>query len=59
MVDHTPFLFYKTCTENNSQVILPCLEELMTDKIRRVLKDAMVIENGRIVDSEIIRFQNR
>lgn len=31
----------------------------MTDKIRRVLKDAMVIENGRIVDSEIIRFQNR
>lgn len=58
-VDHTPSLFYKTFTENNSQVILPYLEELMTGKIGNVLKDAMLIEEGRIVDAEIIRFQKR
>ena len=32
-VDHTPSPFYKTFTENNSQVILPYLVELMTEKI--------------------------
>ena len=58
-VDHTPSPFYKTFTENNSQVILPYLVELMTEKIGGVLKDAMVIEEGRIVDLEIIRFQKR
>lgn len=59
VVDHTPSLFYKTFSYENSKVIVPYLEELMLDKPGKVLKDAMVVENGQIVDQEIIKFQNR
>ena len=59
VVDHTPSLFYKTFTYDNSKVICPYLELLMADTPDKVLLDAMIMDHGGIVDEEITRFQGR
>ena len=59
VVDHTPALFHKTFTWNNSEVIWPYINELLDEKYSEVLADALIIESGRIIDKEIIKFQNR
>lgn len=59
VVDHTPSLFYKTFSYENSKVIVPYLEELMLGKPGKVLQDAIVVERGKIIDQEIIKFQKR
>ena len=58
-VDHTPALFYKTFTWNNSEIIYPYFEELVNGNIGDVLKNSLIIEKGNIIDSEIIEFQSR
>lgn len=58
-VDHTPSLFYKTFSFNNSKVICKYINELMSGEVGKVLKDSLVIEKGVVVDQEINRFQNR
>lgn len=58
-VDHTPALFFKTFSYNNSKIILPYIVELMMDSPGTVLKDSMIIHNGTIIDKEIINYQNR
>ena len=58
-VDHTPSLFYKSFTYNNSKIITPYIEQLITGKIDSVLKEALIIENGKIIDNEINIFQKR
>ncbi len=58
-VDHTPSLFYKTFTKDNSQIIYPYINELLNEQIGAVLKDALVIEKGKIIDQRINEFQNR
>lgn len=59
VVDHTPSLFYKTFTYDNSAVIVPYLEQLMNGTPDKVLTDAFIMDNGKIVDQEIIDFQKR
>ncbi|WP_308604893.1 N(5)-(carboxyethyl)ornithine synthase [uncultured Fibrobacter sp.] len=59
VVDHTPSLFYKTFTWNNSQILIPYIEELIGDRCGKVLEDSVVIRNGVIVDPSIRQFQNR
>jgi N5-(carboxyethyl)ornithine synthase len=59
VVDHTPALFYKTFTYNNSAIIYPYLEQLMTETIDDVLNDSLIIKNGEIIDKAIIEFQGR
>ena len=59
VVDHTPSLFYKTFTYDNSKVIYPYLELLMADTPDKVLLDARITDCGVIVDDEIVRFQGR
>jgi N5-(carboxyethyl)ornithine synthase len=59
VVDHTPSLFYKTFTYDNSKVIYPYLEQLMADAPDKVLLDAKIMDHGVIVDEEITRFQGR
>ena len=56
-VDHTPSLFYKTFTQNNSEIIWKYLNELQRDKFGTTLKEALIIENGKIIDTEIKDFQ--
>ena len=59
VVDHTPALFYKTFTFNNSNIIYPYLELLANGETNKILQDALIIENGKILDQEINEFQNR
>lgn len=58
-VDHTPSFFFKTFSYNNSKVIAPYIEQLMTGEIGTVLKDCLIIEDGVITDQEIIEHQGR
>ena len=59
-VDHTPSLFYKTFTVNNSELIWSFLEELISyERLTATLKASCIIENGVICDDEIIKFQRR
>ena len=58
-VDHTPSIFYKTFSYNNSRVILPYINELCEGKPGDVLKNSLIIQDGIIIDQEIIRYQNR
>ena len=58
-VDHTPSLFYKTFSYNNSKIICKYIDELMSGEIGQVLADSLVIRDGVIVDEEINQFQGR
>ena len=58
-VDHTPALFHKTFTFNNSQVIFPYLDQLILKEPGAVLCEAMIIKNGQIMDPEIMSYQGR
>ena len=59
VVDHTPALFYKTFTWENSSVIWKYLEQLIEGKPDKVLGNAEIIRNGQILDNEINLYQNR
>lgn len=59
VVDHTPTLFYKTFTYNNSSAIAPYINMLVQDDLDEVLKDALIVRDGEIIDSQIILFQER
>jgi len=58
-VDHTPSLFYKTFSHNNSIVIYPYIEQLITNQPGKVLENALIIKEGKILDKRIIDFQKR
>ncbi len=58
-VDHTPSLFHKTFTRNNSGVIWQYLNELQNEPCGLVLREAQIMEKGRIIDPEIIEYQGR
>ena len=58
-VDHTPSFFFKTFSFKNSKAIVPYVEELMNEQPGKVLQDCLIIENGKIIDEEINRFQGR
>lgn len=59
VVDHTPALFHKTFTWNNSEVIWKYINELQNESYSNILSNALIIEDGMIIDQEIIKFQNR
>ena len=57
-VDHTPSIFYKTFSYENSELIVPFINQLMEDSENDVLINSKVIENGMIIDDEIIKYQS-
>lgn len=59
VVDHTPSLYFKTFTRNNSELIYPYLEQLIMDKYDDIMRGALIIKNGKIVNQEINEFQKR
>ena len=59
VVDHVPSLFFKTFTSSNSELIYPYLEQLITDKCDEVMKGALIISDGKIINQQIRDFQNR
>ena len=59
VVDHTPALFHKTFTWNNSEVIWKYINELQSENYDEVLHDALIIKDGKIIDNEINKYQGR
>lgn len=59
VVDHTPALFHKTFTWNNSEVIWKYINELQIENYDKVLYDALIIKDGKIIDNEINKYQGR
>ena len=59
VVDHTPALFFKTFTMNNSSIIYPYIDQLVRNDYNDIMKDALIIKNGVILDEEINLFQGR
>ena len=58
-VDHTPSLFYKTFSSNNSSIIYPYIDCLINGINNVVLSDATIVQDGIIIDKEIALYQNR
>ncbi|MED3652393.1 N(5)-(carboxyethyl)ornithine synthase [Heyndrickxia sporothermodurans] len=61
VVDHTPSLIFRTVSKFFGQEIVQYLDDIIEDKIEKnkVLKDAMIIKSGVILDQRIIDFQKR
>ena len=59
VVDHTPSLFYKTISKSLSEVSFKYIDMLITDSYDDVLKKALIIKSGEIIDNRIIEFQHR
>lgn len=61
VVDHTPSLFYKTASAEISRAATPFVDALIEDRAKgdEVLSRALVVEQGRIVDTRISEFQGR
>lgn len=59
VVDHTPTLLHKQATYSISEQITKFLDDLIENKNNKILADSLIIDKGKIVDSEIIEFQNR
>lgn len=59
VVDHTPSIFYKTFSIDNSKIIYKYINQLMTCNLDLVLRNSLIIKDGIIVDQEIIDYQNR
>lgn len=59
VVDHTPSLFYKTTSESLSCQVAKYIDYLIENRYNEVLQNALIIENGMILDQRINEFQHR
>lgn len=58
-VDHTPTIFYKTFSYNNSEVLYPYIDMLICEETDEVLNSALIMRGGQIIDERISAFQGR
>lgn len=58
-VDHTPSIFFKTISKSLSEEISKTIDMLIEDNPDQILKKALIIENGLVVDQRINKFQGR
>lgn len=58
-VDHTPSLFYKTASFGISEEVCKYLDQLIENQPGEVLRNALPIQRGKILDQRINDFQNR
>lgn len=59
VVDHTPALFYKSVSRTLSEAIHKYLNLLICDKMDDVLRNALIVKEGVIIDQRITDFQKR
>ncbi len=59
VVDHTPSLFYRTISKSLSAICSGYIDMLVEDRFDDVLKRAVAIKSGSIVDERINLFQKR
>jgi alanine dehydrogenase len=58
-VDHTPSLLWNSASWEISNGILPYLSYIVEKSENKVLKDATDIKDGKILNKDILSFQNR
>mgnify|MGYP001047035533 FL=1 len=58
-VDHTPTLFWKEASESISNEVSKYIDLLIEEDYNDVIKNAICILNGKIIDENIKKFQNR
>lgn len=58
-VDHTPSIFYKTISKSLSNVVSNNIDYLIEDKWNDILRKALIIEKGKVLDQRINHFQGR
>ncbi len=58
-VDHAPSLLWNSASWEISNCILPYLPYIVEESENKVLTDAIDIKNGRILNKDILSFQNR
>lgn len=58
-VDHTPSILFRETSVGISEVVTYYIDQLIEDNPDHVLKDALAMENGNIIDQRIKDFQNR
>lgn len=59
VVDHTPTLLYKDATKSISNEVVKFLDDMIEEIYNPILEQALIIKEGRIIDPEINKFQNR
>ncbi len=58
-VDHTPTLLWNSATWEISNSILPYLSYIVEQSDNKVLNDATDIKDGKVLNKDILTFQNR
>ena len=58
-VDHTPSLLHREASRSISTEVSKYIDDLVCEKRNNVLEKATIIKNGKIIDDEINKFQNR
>lgn len=58
-VDHTPTLFYKSSSRSISNALYQYVDILVEKCDNDVLRRALIIENGKVLDDKILKFQQR
>ncbi|OJF94686.1 N(5)-(carboxyethyl)ornithine synthase [Alkalibacterium sp. 20] len=60
-VDHTPSIAFRSVSEIFSGEVVKYIDLLIEDKIsdNKTLQDALIVENGNIIDKRISEFQKR
>lgn len=59
VVDHTPSIFWRTGSEGISSVVSRHVDSLVSGVLDEVLRGALIIKDGVIIDERINKFQNR
>lgn len=59
VVDHTPSILYKDASISISKEVVNYVDDLIEENNNEVLDNALIIKSGKIVDNEIIEYQNR
>ncbi|MDD7306756.1 MAG: N(5)-(carboxyethyl)ornithine synthase [Peptoniphilaceae bacterium] len=59
VVDHTPSIFFKNASFGLSEEVKKYIDQLIEGNVSKTLKDALIIDEGKIIDQRIIAFQNR
>lgn len=58
-VCNVPSIFYKTSTLGVSRAVCPYIDEVLCQSTGDTLKNALIIDDGKILDKRIIAQQNR
>ena len=59
VVDHTPSIFWRTASEGISAVVSRHVDSLVSGVLDEVLRGALIIKDGIVIDERINKFQNR